>query len=423
MLHLSRSPTGPERLVSTLQGVQPRAARCGAPGMSPGFGKTQLCGPGQSLSLSEPSSLLCGMGSDPREGGRPADAQRGWSLESLLLRGGAQSSRQPGPDTRPFSSGPSGPPAPCRSRRRRGPGSLTNPRHPDSFPPAPSGFVCEPGGRVVGAHHRPHPRDESGGRGRAAVHAALGNALEGTRHSPPGKSRLSPPVTPRPTDGSYRVQACAWETPALGGSLSSHPVPREPHASHHLPVFCWCLGSVLACSVRCNRNTSENDQGSERGTGDSHEGPELSPSGQQAQRGTQRLCSRTLCGRRRRDVSAGRAREARGSCGAGLLGPPCSLSWRPRSSGCPSWPGLASGTQPGHWPREVCCLSLCCGAFPGRQVSAEARTKPSVTEQSRESRRPGGNGGLACSPASPSRSLARDLPVRRTGGPCLTATG
>lgn len=107
-------------------------------------------------------------------------------------------------------------------------------------------------------------------------------------------------------------------------------------------------------------------------------------------------------------MSAGRAHGARGSCGAGVLGPPCSLSWRLPPAmvphpplGAPLGPGLPPAHSLATWPCEVCCLSLCCGGFPGQQISAKAWTKQSVMEQTRE--RPGtgqeqGAGTLTCVP-------------------------
>lgn len=190
--------------------------------MSPGSGETQLCGPGQSLSLSEPSSLLCEMGRDPREGG---------ILQTLRGAG------LWGPDTQPFSSGP---PAPGRTRRRRWPGSLTNPRHPDLLPPLQALSVNPADAWSV--HTIAHIHEM-----RAEVRDGLQFMQRSEMHWKVRVGSVGPcpenSVCPRERrglrDGSYRVQACAWETPALGGSLSSPHGPWEPHASQHLPVFCW----------------------------------------------------------------------------------------------------------------------------------------------------------------------------------------
>lgn len=100
----------------------------------------------------------------------------------------------------------------------------------------------------------------------------------------------------------------------------------------------------------------------------------------------------------------------RGSCGAGMLGPHCSHSWRPKLwwPPCSSCLGLASGTQPGHLSR--CGLPF---SVP-RRVSQESKSLPgpglssrwSVTEQTKERPGSGQEQGTDLVTLSLSRSLA-----------------
>lgn len=71
-----------------------------------------------------------------------------------------------------------------------------------------------------------------------------------------------------------------------------------------------------------------------------------------------------------------------GSCGAGMLGPHCSHSWRPKlwwppAPHAPLVLGLPLAHGLATCPGVVCCPALLCAmvGFPGEQISARAWTE------------------------------------------------